>query len=125
MMRPFMRSARVHDRDEALDVFKAAAKVTVLTLWTPPETLSQRLAGARKWYQFPTKREKRIAADYSSPRRVLGHYDRWLGYLESKGYETMIIEQDGETRRFLSAAEWRSKVEPLRSLGAAEGHDED
>jgi SAM-dependent methyltransferase len=117
LLRPFMRSARVHDRDEALDVLSASKKITVLTLWTSPEKLRAQHAAAKGWFEFPTKRERQIRADYQSPRLIVEHYDRWFDFLARKGLESKVVDFSKGGRELITLAEWRQMVEPLRSQG--------
>lgn len=116
ILRPYMRSARVHERDEALHILGSAARTTVLTLWTSPEKLRAQLQLGKKLIEFPTKRERRIRKDYQSPKLIVEHYDRWFEFIADKSRENLIVDQSTGTRELISLAEWKRRVAPLRAL---------
>jgi 2-polyprenyl-3-methyl-5-hydroxy-6-metoxy-1,4-benzoquinol methylase len=110
-LRPYLRSAKVHARDEALDVLDCAERVTTLTLWCPPERLRRQLQRAEiaprslLGLHWGPKRHRQLAREYADPARVRDHYRRWFEHLERRPGEHWVVSlTDGV--RVLPAAAW-------------------
>lgn len=105
-MRPFTGSAHVFARDAALDVLETAERVSVLTLWTPPEHLAARLAASEAGAARISRRHRRIAAIYDRPQAVFEHYRQWLAFVRPRADTVMVVETESgrmlDPERFLS-----------------------
>lgn len=105
-MRPFTSSAHVFARDEALDILETAERVSVITLWTPPERLAAQLAASEAGSRRASRRHRRIAEFYTRPQAVAEHYRQWLAFVRERADELLVIDTgSGEVldpERFLS-----------------------
>lgn len=127
-LRPYLRSAKTHARDEALDVLDAAEELTIVTLWAPPEVLRARLLrseiGPRTvlGLYFGRKRHKRILADYEDPERVREHYRAWFRYVRGRpGRHWVVTVPDGAGDGAASAA---AELRSVDEWEAREGRGE-
>lgn len=106
-LRPFTSSAHVFARDEALDILETAERVSVLTLWTPPERLAAQLAASEAGSRRTSRRHRRIAELYAEPRAVLDHYRQWLAFVDARADESLVVDTASgvllEPDRFRSA----------------------
>lgn len=115
-LRPHLRSARIHERDEALDMLATAGRVTVLTLWTPPERLVRQISEGEidrggplaRWLR-PPKRHRRIREEYRDPAKVIAHYRAWFDYIGRRADEHWIVEM-ADPVRFYTVEEWEREV---------------
>jgi SAM-dependent methyltransferase len=115
MLRPYMRSARVHSRDEALDVLDSADKVTFLTMWTSPEKLLKQLGPEQTGlFKKPGKRARAIRRDYADPRRIVELYDEWFAYLDTRAGEKLVVDQSGNRMELITIKEWRDRTAQWR-----------
>ena len=110
-LRPHLRGAKVHKRDESLDLLDTAEHVTFLTIWCPPEVLRKQLeqselAPKKKLGIFyGSNRHLKIHEEYKDPAKVCGHYRNWFEYTRSKPGEHIIVSfEDGV--RFYSVEGW-------------------
>ena len=110
-MRPVMRSAHVHERDEALDILGCAKRVRVVTIWNPPETLLEQLEVAdirrktKRGVYRGNKRKAKIHALYKVPRNIVEHYRTWFRFCRGRGLEPLVVlPHDG--MRCISVNEW-------------------
>lgn len=116
ILRPYMRSARVHSRDEALDILSSAENTSVITLWTSPDQLrSQLKKSRRKLFRWRTKRERRIEQDYENPRRIVEHYETWFEFIRRHTTNITIVDQSAEQPRFLTYEEWKSHCDKIKN----------
>ncbi len=113
-LRPYLRSTRTHERDEALDVLDAAEKISFITLWTPPEQLIEQITAAdvefrQKTGKAPSKRHQKVRELYKDPQRILKHYREWFAFTESRSKDHIVVtlKDDIEIR---SIDEWESEV---------------
>jgi hypothetical protein len=115
MLRPYMRSARVHARDEALDILGSADKVSYLTMWTSPEKLREQLGPEQSGlFKKPGKRQRAIRRDYSDPYRIVEHYDEWFKFLQTQPGEKWVVDQSTGGMAFLTIDQWRAKTAAWR-----------
>jgi len=103
-LRPYLRSAKTHDRDEGLDVLDTAESVTTLTLWCPPSRLQEQLRRGgiaprtTLGFYWGQKRHRSIAADYRDPDAVRAHYRRWFAYLAKRPGSHWVASLEGGER---------------------------
>jgi len=103
-LRPYLRSAKVHGRDEGLDVLDTAESVTTLTLWCPPSRLRERLQRGEiaprtiLGLHWGPKRHRTLAADYRDPDAVRAHYRRWFAYLATRPGSHWVVSLEGGER---------------------------
>ncbi|WP_420346478.1 methyltransferase domain-containing protein [Pelagibius sp.] len=109
-MRPFMRSAMVHERDETNDILDTAEKITFVTVWTPPEQLIKQITEAEIEPAFAkgkkAKRHLAIRDLYHRPEKVIDHYERWFTFAETKSRDHIVVSPHDGTKLY-SIAEWR------------------
>ena len=125
-LRPLMRSAHVHARDEALDILTGARRARVLTIWHPPDLLLEQFEQAEirpktKGGVFKgNKRKTRIHAMYRDPQQIVAHYREWFEFCRARHLEVLVVlPRDG--MRCLSVDEWeRTQVgRPLAGRGSS------
>jgi 2-polyprenyl-3-methyl-5-hydroxy-6-metoxy-1,4-benzoquinol methylase len=103
-LRPYLRSAKVHARDEGLDVLDCADSVATLTLWVSPERLREQLQrgeiAPRSLFgaHWGPKRHRRLAREYADPARVRDHYRRWIEHLRRRPGEHWLVSLEGGVR---------------------------
>jgi len=103
-LRPYLRSAKIHARDEGLDVFDCAGSVTTLTLWCPPERLRAQLRRGEiaprslLGFHWGPKRHRLLEREYADPARLLEHYRRWFAHLRGRPGEHLVVSLDGGVR---------------------------
>ena len=110
-MRPFKRSAHVHERDEALDILGCARRVRVVTIWNPPETLLDQFEEAdirrktKRGKYRGNKRKAKIHMLYKDPRNIVEHYRNWFAFCHQRGLEPLVVlPHDG--MRCISVGDW-------------------
>lgn len=113
LMRPYMRSAMVHERDEANDILDTAERITFVTIWTPPEQLIRQITKAEIEPALARGKKPRrhlaIRELYGERDKVLEHYERWFAFADSKSRDHIVITpHDGS--KLYSIAEWRELV---------------
>jgi 2-polyprenyl-3-methyl-5-hydroxy-6-metoxy-1,4-benzoquinol methylase len=122
-LRPYLTSAQVHDRDEAMDILDTAEHVTFLTIWTPPERLRRQLhdseiAPRTKLGFFRGKsRWRKIERDYEDPARICGHYRQWFEFARKKSDDHLVVEMSDPVR-FYSVDEWERLVQEYGSTSS-------
>lgn len=123
-LRPYLRSAKVHARDEALDLLAAAEDVRFVTLWEPPEVLRARILRGeieprtRLGIHFGRKRHRRIHADYADPARVVELYRSWFRATRARpGPHLVVSFSDG--LRFETPEEWEARARRLAPAPAS------
>lgn len=100
-LRPYLRSAKLHERDEGLDVLDTAEHVTTLTLWCAPKRLRAQLHAGEiaprttAGFYWGKKRHRLIARDYRDPETVRRHYRRWFEHLSGRPGEHWVLSLDG------------------------------
>ncbi len=117
-LRPYLRSARIHERDEGLEVLEGAEEITFVTIWCPPEILAERLENRSirpksgpKGFRG-RKRHLAIREDYADPAKVRAHYRRWFDFTSKKpGQHLVVTLHDGV--RFYSLDEWDEMTRSL------------
>lgn len=82
LLRPFDRSAKTHDRDEALDLLQCAGRITFVTLFTPPERLREQLQRGELSGPKPKKRHLRVQKLYARDESIHALYEEWLEFVE-------------------------------------------
>lgn len=96
-LRPHLRSAKVHERDEAMDVLQTAENVTFLTIWTPPDRLRAQIASgeiAAKTFlgvYYGRTRHKLIQREYEDDARILEHYRNWFRFTATQRAEHVVV----------------------------------
>ena len=119
ILRPYLRGARLHARDEGLDVLDLADELAFVTIWCPPDVLLERLEKRsiapktdEKGGFRGRKRHLTIADDYRDPARVREHYQRWFDFTRTKrGNHIVVSPVDGWA--CYSIDEWDEKTRHL------------
>jgi hypothetical protein len=115
-LRPYLRSAKVHARDEGLDVFDCAERVTTFTLVCSAAQLREQLhRGEIAPSTFfgrhvGPRRHRLLEREYADPDRVREHYRRWFDHLRTRPGEHRVVSLDGGTR-VRPIAEWESALD--------------
>jgi SAM-dependent methyltransferase len=110
-LRPYLASAKTHDRDEALDVVDTADRVSFVTVWASPERLRKQLhdseiAPNTKMGVFRGKRRLRsIQRDYESPAKICEHYRRWFDYTRTKSDDHVVVDMSDPVKLY-TVEEW-------------------
>jgi len=115
-MRPYLRSAMVHERDEANDILGTADRITFVTVWTPPAQLVKQITDAEiapaRAKGRKKKRHERIRELYRKPGKVIEQYERWFQFAESKSRDHVVVApHDG--MKLYSIEDWRRLVAGL------------
>jgi hypothetical protein len=119
-LRPYLRSAKTNDRDEAMDVLQAAQHVTFLTIWTPPERLRKQILEGeiqpktKFGFFFGRKRHKIIAEDYEDTARILEHYRRWFDFTATHPHTAKadhVVVCLSDPVALYSVGEWEEMVQ--------------
>jgi hypothetical protein len=117
-----MRSAMVHERDDANDILDTAERITFVTVWTAPVQLVKQITAAEIDPAVArgkrATRHRKIRELYHDPAKVIEHYERWFRFAESKSSDH-IVASPHEGMRLRSIAEWRELVAASPQLGAA------
>ena len=124
-LRPYMRGARIHARDEGLELLDLAEEVTFLTIWCPPEVLGERLekrsiipkTDPRKGFRG-RKRHLVIREEYRDPAKVRAHYRRWFDFTRTKRGNHVVVAPVGGLA-FYTVDEWEEMTRPLEEAGGA------
>ena len=96
-LRPYLRTARTYDRDEALDILDCADEVTFVTIWTRPEVLRGQFeegeiqAKTRRGKYQGAKRHLMIREDYKDPAKVLQFYRNWFRFCQEKSSCRLVV----------------------------------
>lgn len=115
LLRPFMRSAHVHGRDEALDILESGHRVQVLTVYVPPDQLRAQLEKAvivpktRRGKFRGNRRKARIYEMYADPDRIHGWYRDWFVYCRRRNVEVEVV-LPRESMKCISVDEWERRV---------------
>lgn len=118
-LRPHLRSAKVHERDEALDTLGAASKLTFVTIWTPPERLRRQIydgeiAPKIRLGRFRgRKRHRLIAEEYEDDARILAHYRRWFRYTATYRDADHVVVCFDDPMTLMSVDEWEAMARDL------------
>lgn len=121
-LRPHLRSAKTHDRDEALDLLDTARDVTFVTIWCPPEALLAQLQRGeidRKTtlgVYWGRKRHLQLREEYRDPARIRAHYRAWFDFTRRRPGEHLVVSPS-EGMRVQSIAEWEAMTRPLEGGG--------
>ncbi len=114
-LRPYLRSAKVHKRDEALDILQTAKRITFLTIWRPPEALHRQLRRSeiephmKRGVFKGKKRHLAILKDYEDPQKVLSHYRNWFDFARRIDADHVVVSfEDGY--RFRTVEEWEREA---------------
>ncbi len=119
-LRPYLRSAKTNERDEAMDVLQAAEHVTFLTIWTPPERLRKQIAEGeilpktKFGYFYGRKRHKIIAEDYRDTARILEHYRAWFRFTATHQYATRadhVVVCLSDPVKLYTVGEWEEMIQ--------------
>jgi len=101
-LRPFDRSAKTHDRDEALDLIHCAKRIHFVTLYTDPVRLRSQLQENELSVPKPSGRHRRLAKLYERTETVKGQYREWLDYIDGLAGQIdgdivtrIVVESDG------------------------------
>jgi hypothetical protein len=125
MLRPWGRDARVHRRDEGLDVLACSERLKVVVLLATPSVLIGRLEEEAEhlrkkrssWKQAKRRRAKlklqRLHAvlDLYRQRERLAELVRdWLDFAEARGAELVFVDTSNEPK-VLDLASWMKLLE--------------
>lgn len=97
ILRPFLRSAKVHQRDHALDILDTADHLTFLTLWHSPAVLQKawaknQIAEKMKFGSFwGKKRDLLLQKELQEPSKLRGFYKSWFEFTRTKPGNHLIV----------------------------------
>jgi len=103
-LRPYLRSAKVHARDEGLDVFDCAERVTTLTLICSAEQLRRQIRAGeiapRTFFgrHVGPRRHRLLEREYADADRLREHYRRWFAHLAQRPGEHRAVSLEGGVR---------------------------
>jgi 2-polyprenyl-3-methyl-5-hydroxy-6-metoxy-1,4-benzoquinol methylase len=82
-MFPYLRGTRSYADDPVFQLFETARKVSLVTLWTPPERLARQLSddGARS--SLPKKMLRQLLEIGRRPSEILKFYEGWMKFCEA------------------------------------------
>jgi len=115
LLRPFLRSAHVHGRDEALDILGSGRRVRVLLIYIPPHRLRAQLEKAvitpktRRGKFRGNSRKAKIHEMYADPDWVHGWYQDFITHCKSRGVEVEVV-LPMESMRCISVEEWHNRI---------------
>jgi len=124
ILRPFLRSAHVHGRDEALDILGSGRRVRVLTIYIPPQRLRAQLEEAvitpktRGGKFRGNSRKATIHEKYADADWIHGWYQDFFTYCKSRGAEVEVV-LPGEGMRCIGVEEWQELIAAERSASSA------
>ncbi len=113
ILRPFLRSTRTYERDEALEIIDCAKRVTFLTVLTPPARLREQITVGEiekrsTFFRKPSQRHLRIRDLYADPVKVQRAYETWRTFVGKRNFEHWMIEaQPDGSHRLFPAADWK------------------
>lgn len=112
-LRPYFRSTKTHDRDEALDILQVARNVRFVTLVASPRLLRERIETSEirpktkgDAYKGP-KRLLKLRRDYEDPARIRQFYERWLEFTRKQSGQHLLVS-NGEEISSSGVDEWDS-----------------
>ncbi|HXV25480.1 MAG TPA: methyltransferase domain-containing protein [Alphaproteobacteria bacterium] len=110
-LRPYYRTSKTYERDEALEALTCAEKVTVITVWTPPERLRAQFFRSEierrgKKRRSPASHHLKILKQYEDDRRVLGLYKAWFAYVQGRAAEHLVVTLDETGLTVRTPMEW-------------------
>lgn len=82
ILRPFDRSAKTHERDESLDILRAAKRISFVTLYTDAARLRAQIEKGELSVPKPTSRHLKVARLYEREPAVRNLYDRWFEFID-------------------------------------------
>lgn len=110
-MRPFLRSAKTHKRDHALEILNTANHTTVITLGHSPIVLQEawtrdQIEKKRKFGVFwGKKRDLLLQKEFKESAKILAFYESWFEFIRTKTENhTIVCLENG--LRFYSDEEW-------------------
>ncbi|MBX6320542.1 MAG: methyltransferase domain-containing protein [Rhodospirillaceae bacterium] len=111
ILRPFTLGAVTFSHDPALEVLDTAETSTIVTLWAPPEQLTQgieaEIAGAKGRAR---KRFVRAREEYQDARRLVRHYREWFDYCAGRSAEHVVLWMKDDGPAVMSPQEWEATV---------------
>lgn len=115
-MRPYFRTSKTYERDEALEALDCAEKLTILTIWAPPERLKQQLVVAEierrgKKRRKPQAHHLKILRLYEDPERVATLYRTWFAYSRRIAADHLVATIDGAAVTLSTPSQWEELAE--------------
>lgn len=129
-LRPYRRTTKTHDRDDALIILAEADIVVFVTLVASPAILRQRIEESElRPGRFGkslrgTKRHLLLRQDYEHPQRVRRFYEAWLSFCSRWPGEHILVSY-GDELDWSSADQWREVAKangldvPLAEIASA------
>jgi hypothetical protein len=111
ILRPFLRSAKVHQRDHALEILDTADRLTLLTLWHSPAVLQKTWAKDQIAEKiklgnfFRKKRNLLLHKELQEPSKVHGFYKSWFHFTRTKPGNHHIVSLEKGVRVY-TLEEW-------------------
>jgi len=108
-LRPYMRPAAINERDEALDILKTAANITIVTLVVPSDKLVARITRGEIEVATDGKASQRHLAlreIYKDEARVSELYRRWFAFTETLVSAKYVVSESNEGLSLLAYSEW-------------------
>jgi predicted RNA methylase len=108
IVRPFRRSAKTHERDEALDILDTAEDIVALTLWTPPDILRKQFEQSKILNRGKIKKNERrwkIYQDYADKGKINEFYNGWLKFCCDNKVQNYMVKLQPEPE-IISDEKW-------------------
>ena len=117
LLRPFLRSAKVHKRDPVLEILDTADHLTFLTLWHSPDKLQEawtktHINPKMKFGGFwGKKRDLILQKEFKESSKIRAFYQSWFEFSRTKvGKHIIVCLENGS--RFYTFEEWEELTLP-------------
>lgn len=112
-LRPYYRTSKTYERDEALEALDCAEKVTIVTVWTPPERLRSQFFRSEierhgKKRRSPESHHLRIQKRYQDERKILDLYRAWFSFARGRASEHLVVTLDQDQLAICTPEEWEA-----------------
>ncbi|HEY1269396.1 MAG TPA: hypothetical protein VGH16_19210 [Candidatus Binatia bacterium] len=110
-LRAYRKHAKSYAGDKTFDILEAARKVSIVTLWAPPERLERQLYQSEISGSRLKKKHGEIIDIYSDAAQLLTYYDAWLAFCRSSDkIGTHVIVEHDTAAKILSLDNWRKSI---------------
>jgi len=113
LLRPYLRGPFNYSRDRAIDVFKLARNLSIVTMIASPAELGQRWNDReiqprmRLGYFTGPKRSKKMAKVLQDRQKVVEVYDIWFDFLKTQPGKHYLLDSRDGAERLLPVSSWK------------------
>jgi hypothetical protein len=110
---PYLRGPLNYSRDRAIDVFKLALNLSIVTMIASPAELGQRWNDReikprmRLGHFTGPKRSKKMAKVLQDRQKVVEVYDIWFDFLKTQPGKHYLFDTRGGDERLLPVSSWK------------------